>query len=89
MDKGPDKVRRRTTAGVRKFSFIMLLTADQVDTLETFYNDTTNGGADKFTFDHPRTSVSSDNFRFTGPPEYSAVSGGLYEAALGMELLPQ
>ena len=88
MDTGADKVRRRTTSGVRKYKMSFLMSKAQVATLETFYHTTTNGGADKFTFDDPRTGVTSANYRFTGSPKYSSMNGDFYQVAIGMELLP-
>jgi len=88
MDTGSDKVRRRSTAQIRKLEMTFLMTKAQVATFETFFYTTTNGGADKFTFTHPRTGVSSDKFRFDGTPSYSTLNGEYYRVAVKMELLP-
>ena len=87
MDQGPDKVRKRTTAGVRQFQAIFQMTTAQVATFETFYETTTNGGADQFTFDHPRTGSTETKFRFVGTPVYTSTGNG-FRVAVGLELLP-
>lgn len=84
---GPDKVRRRTTSNVRSITFQMIMTAAQTATLDTFYNTTTNGGADSFTYTHPRTGAT-ETARFVQPPSYSDVFGSAYETTISLELLP-
>ena len=59
MDVGADKVRRRSTVQVIDMKMAFLLSKAQLATLTTFFITTTNGGADKFTFDHPITGVTS------------------------------
>lgn len=92
MSHGPAKVRRRTTAGVRMFGAQMLLTKAQVATLDGFIVSTTNGGADAFDWEHPRTGASV-SFRFvplddTAVARYNAISDDLYRAQLKLEILP-
>src|SRR4051812_37350345 len=53
MDIGPDKVRQRATAGVTPRKGRLLLTADQADTLEAFFNITLAGGALPFDWNDP------------------------------------
>lgn len=87
MDKGPDKVRRRTTANVRPLSFTLKLTPAQVETLDTFFVTTTFSGADEFDYTHPRTG-DPVTARFVGPPDYSEQEGVIYNAAIQLEILP-
>lgn len=88
MDKGPAKVRRRTTANTRPMSFTLKLTPEQVQALDDFYVDTTYSGADEFEFVHPRTG-DTVNARFTAEPDYSEVEGGIiYTVAIALEILP-
>lgn len=87
MDKGPAKVRRRTTANVRPLSFTLRLTPAQVATLDTFYNTTTFSGADEFDYTHPRTSAAV-TARFVNPPEYSELEGVLYNCSISLEIMP-
>lgn len=88
MDKGPAKVRRRTTANVRPLSFEMACDTDQLNTLDDFYVNETFSGVDQFDYKHPRTGqiVSA---RFTGPPNYADMNTGrLYNVAIQLEILP-
>jgi len=87
MDKGPAKVRRRTTANVRPIQFSMVLTEAQVATLDTFYNTTTLSGAQEFDYTHPRTGATV-SARFTQPPAYSDINGLAYRVEVQLEILP-
>lgn len=87
MDKGPAKVRRRTTANVRPISFTLRLTPAQVETLDEFYVTTTYSGADEFTYIHPRTGATV-NARFTEPPSYSENEGAIYNTSISLEIMP-
>jgi hypothetical protein len=59
----------------------------QVATLDTFYVTTTNGGADQFTWENPRTE-STANFRFVSEPAWRHSSGDYYMVDLNLEQLP-
>lgn len=87
MDKGPAKVRRRTTANVRPLQFTLHLTPAQVTTLDTFFNDTTFGGADAFDYTHPRTGAAV-SARFKEVPQYNEREGIIYDASISLEILP-
>lgn len=69
MDDGPPKVRRRSTAGIRRFPVSLNLTRTQLALFDTFFMSSTQGGSLAFQWTHPRTSNLID-FRFAGPPEY-------------------
>lgn len=87
MDKGPAKVRRRTTANIRPLAFNLKLTPAQVQTLDDFYNITTFSGADEFDYVHPRTGAGC-SARFVQPPGYSEQEGTIYNASVSLEILP-
>lgn len=87
MDKGPDKVRRRTTANIRPISFTLILTPTQTATLDTFYDTTTFSGADEFDYTHPRTG-DAVKARFVEPPQYSENEGVLYNCSISLEIMP-
>ena len=87
MDKGPAKVRRRTTANVRPISFTLNLTSAQVAVLDAFYEVGTYSGVDAFDFIHPRTNETV-SARFTEPPSFSEREGVLYTANVSLEILP-
>jgi hypothetical protein len=87
MEQGPAKLRQRTTAGARLLTVTYLLSRTQVETLETFYTATLQGGSASFTYTHPRTGTTV-SCRFTRPPEYGAVNGSFFKVALTLEILP-
>ena len=87
MDAGPAKIRRRFTAGVRKHQMKMILTTAQVAILDDFFVSTLSGGAVAFDWENPRTNVAAE-FRFTGPPQYTPVSGSYYDVGFELEELP-
>ncbi len=87
MEVGPAKVRRRTTAGVRRIRGMMWLTAAQRQTLDDFFVDTLAHGALAFEWQHPITGAAAD-FRFVAPPQYGHLGGGTYVAQFDLEILP-
>lgn len=94
MDKGPAKVRRRTTSNVRRFQVRMELDAlnNEVETFDDFVMNTLKGGSLKFDWTHPRTGTSVE-FRFivpTGEPPFrlTNVGGTNYQASFSLEILP-
>ena len=88
MDAGPAKVRRRTTATVKPFSFPMLVTGSQLTDFLTFWNTTLLGGSLTFEFAHPRTG-STVTARFGAEaPTWVQVDVDRYELALSVEVLP-
>ena len=54
----------------------------------TFFMDTCDGGAEEFTWVHPRTQSTGCTFRFVGQPTVSAADGGLYQVNFDVELMP-
>ena len=87
MDKGPEKIRRRTTANIRPISFNMVLTAAEIQILDDFYDGDTFSGSESFDYTHPRTGVAC-TARFVSPPQYSEHEGAAYYAAVQLEILP-
>lgn len=87
MDKGPAKVRRRTTANIRPISFILVLTAAEVAALDTFYVDDTFSGSEAFDYTHPRTGLAC-TARFVSPPEYSEREKAGYTVSVSLEIMP-
>jgi hypothetical protein len=92
MDKGPDKVRRRYTAGTRTFGAQLELTGAQVATLESFLENDLDGGALRFDWTHPRTQ-NSVSFRFVPLRDdtlvsYSGLGNDYYRAQMQLEILP-
>lgn len=84
-DKGPAKVRRRSTANIRPISFNLNLTAAQVQDLDDFYLEC--GGYTRFDFEHPRTGAPV-TARFMEKPAYKEREGVLYNVSVGLEILP-
>lgn len=87
MDKGPAKVRRRTTANIRPIQFKLMLTPAQTAIMDDFYVNQTVSGADEFDFTHPRTKQPV-KARFVSPPSYSERGGRLWEIGVSLEILP-
>src|SRR5690606_14120210 len=87
MDKGPPKVRRRTTANVATLQMQFLMSTAQVSTLETFFQGDAAYGAAAFDFTHPRTG-STVSCRFTRPPEFGTTNGAYWPVSVELEVLP-
>lgn len=87
MDKGPAKVRRRSTANIRPLAFSLILTPAQTETLDDFYVDDCFSGAVAFDYTHPRTGVGCEA-RFVEPPKYNEREGAVYTVAIMLEILP-
>lgn len=86
MDRGPAKVRRRTTANVRNVSFSMYLDSANVAVMDDFFINQTYSGADAFEYTHPRTGETV-NARFVAPPQYRNRSRG-FEVQVQLEIMP-
>lgn len=86
-DKGPAKVRRRSTANSYPISFQMKLSPAQLVTLKTFFNVTTFSGAVSFTFTHPKTNEVLEA-RFTEEPNWTDVEGIRDAVSISLEILP-
>lgn len=88
MDRGPAKVRRRTTANVRGIQFRSLMTAARTAELDDFYVNVTFSGSIPFDYIHPRTKQTVQA-RFTSPPTYSdRKAGQFFETEISLEILP-
>jgi len=85
MDSGPAKVRRRWSAKPRLFSFRLLFTGTQTETLDAFYYTTLDAGVDAFDWVHPRT-LTAGSFKLVTPPRYSAAGAGMFFATFQLEL---
>lgn len=88
MDKGPDKIRRRTTANIRPVQFNILISRQDTQELDTFYDVETVGGSLPFDFVHPRTEQIVEA-RFVNPPQYTdRKAGQKYHCTIELEILP-
>lgn len=87
MDKGPAKQRRRTTANTRPLSFVLKLTAAQVQILDDFFTGDTAYGVTEFNYTHPRTG-DSVTAQFVDEPQYNEQAGVLYNVSVSLEVLP-
>ena len=86
MDIGPAKVRRRGTVAVIPIRGNIIVTAAQLETLETFYNDTLYNGALRFAWKNPRTEEAVE-MRFTDTPTWFQ-EDAYYRVNLALEILP-
>jgi hypothetical protein len=86
MDAGPNKVRRRYTAGIEPIKGNLLLTFAELGLLREFYDVTLQGGSLRFTGRDPITLVDCE-FRFTAPVKWSMTSGWV-DVSVEFEVLP-
>lgn len=84
-DTGPDKVRRRTTAGLRNLYVNITLTDTELPLFKDFFRSTTLRGAMWFDWTHPRTG-SAATMRFVTEPQYSVIGGATYRASFQIEI---
>jgi hypothetical protein len=87
MDKGPEKVRRITSANTRPLNFQLRLTPAEVAILDEFFVDTTYSGSTTFDYTHPRTQEVV-TARFTSEPSYSEQEGTIYNVDISLEIMP-
>jgi len=87
MDAGPDKVRRRFTAGVRPLTMTMIVDESQFSTLDDFFVTTLAGGVLSFDLTVPSTGLT-ERMRFVGPPEYVLATPTKWRVRLDLEVLP-
>ena len=82
FEAGYEQTRRRFTRCRKTFGLKWsVLSAADKSTLMTFFDTTTGGGADSFTWTYPGTATTY-TVRFTGPPKVALVANGLYEVEL-------
>ena len=87
MDTGPQKVRRRFTAGVRPISCRISCTLEQLQIFDAFYVGPA-GGAVAWEWTH-HVSHQTARFRFREPPKYAAVDNeALWWVTMSLEVLP-
>jgi len=86
MDVGPDKLRRRTTTGIRNHVGNMWLTTTQYTTLRTFFEDTISFGVISFTMNDAHGT--NRTFRFIRPPRYTTIGPDNWQVKLELEELP-
>jgi hypothetical protein len=87
MDVGPPKQRRGYTAGVPQLMLTWELEGSEVDTFETFFEETLEGGALSFELPHPRLG-GSITVRFVKPPAWRPVAGIGWQVQTIVEVLP-
>jgi len=87
MSVGPAKVRRRVTAGYSPTHWVFLMTDAQLSTFLTFFNDTSEGGAETWTITHPRTA-GSETMRFIGQPAWYKRGPDKWIVEFDCELMP-
>jgi hypothetical protein len=92
MDSGPAKLRRRTTAGVAKFTLALFMTRTQIAQLNAFYLETLKGGTLTFEWKHPRTGAAVD-MRFLSvpratPKQTRQAGGELWRVEFDVEVMP-
>lgn len=87
MDSGPANTRARYRAVSRALTNIILMSDSQYDSIRAFHDDTCSMGAAPFEFEDRAGQVRE--MRFLAPPSItSAVTGGLYQTRITVEVLP-
>lgn len=86
-DTGPAKIRRRFTVPVDTMSTGIVMTYDQWDVLNEFYNVDLNGGVNRFEWTHP-FSGDTVEFRFLEAPTMRPLGGNNFVVSLRLEIMP-
>lgn len=84
MEAGVDKLRRRYSSPIRNVSGSLILSFDDYETLEDFYNVTLAGGVLSFNFPDQATGVLYEH-RFLETPSYTAYGPLHYQVTLKFE----
>ena len=87
MDVGPAKVRRRTTAAVRKFACTYIFSPVDTVTFDNFLMVTLEGGSLGFTFPHPRISNTTIEVYFAEIPRFKHLGARYHEVAISLEVI--
>jgi hypothetical protein len=87
MDSGRPKRRKRFDRSSTRFTTNFRLTAAQLATLESFFEDTLDNGALGFDWNHPRKGTQL-HFYFMEPYKVTALSPDVYEVSAKLEVLP-
>lgn len=85
-NEGPKKRRPKTIFDPVPLNFNILVTSDQKDDLEDFYDEELSGGALPFEEFHPRTGKSAQ-LQFKGPIQFPHAGGQYYRAIFQLEVL--
>ena len=88
MDAGPAKVRRRATAGARPVTGKLLLTAAELSTFKTFYDETLLSGSLRFNWLDPDDGVTAVEMRFTERPSWVSLEPDEFEVSMNLEIMP-
>ena len=86
MEAGVPKRRRRFSSGVRPIKGQMILTFEETQILDDFFNITLSGGSNVFDWVHPRTQQPCV-MGFVTEPQYTP-QGAAFNASLDLEIMP-
>lgn len=93
MDQGPAKQRKRFTAVPKFIQLDMYLDGDQLQSFETWFEDTLDHGVLDFDWEHPVDDTTVE-MRFVENPKWSLEKGAedpsnrLWKATFKLEILP-
>lgn len=88
MEQGPPKVRRRSTGVVRKFGVALpLMTGEQTDIFENFFENECSFGSIAFDWVHPRKGTAA-SCRIIGGSVSIAPMGANFRVSFELEVLP-
>lgn len=88
-DGGPAKIRRRFTTNFRPLKFTIRVEPELVETFETFYFETLEGGTLPFSWVHPRTRAACNmRFRRPAPTIRPIGTGEAVDISMSVEIMP-
>jgi hypothetical protein len=87
-DIGPAKVRRRSTAAVRPVSGTLILNETGLEDFKDFFKEDLLDGSIRFSWADPDDGSTAVEMRFTSPPAWTALGGGLSRVSMELEILP-
>lgn len=93
MDTGPTKTRRRSQAAPRDVSYPLILSRDQLEVFEDWYDNTLKGGILPFEGNDPIYEDRTVYYRFAKPMEHPVAiplnNAALYfTVTLELQILP-
>lgn len=81
---GAARRRKRFTRALGQWSFTLLLTKDEAETLRAFYDTTLDNGVEEFNWLHPVTNISYE-VRFGSRPKIKWLYAKRYSADVVLE----
>lgn len=81
---GPARLRRVVEATQYRCSGTYLLTAAQIDTLESFWRDDCDLGAATFTMADPEDATTTRTWEWAEAPQFAHITADVFEASVSL-----